>query len=291
MSRPTKIGLIQMSMQDNTEANLKKAEAMIGDAAAKGAEIVALPELFAESYFCQMPKDEGAFHRAEPMPGPKSERLSKAAATYKIVLIGGSIFEKAGDAKFYNTSCLYGPDGKLIGSYRKTHLPHDPDFYEQDYFSPGDTGVEVHDTPFGKIAVLICYDQWFPEFARIAALKGAELIVYPTAIATADNVPLVSPEIPENWEEMWRAVQVGHAAANNIYVAALNRVGTEGKMHFWGGSFVANPGGVVIAKADDREQVLLATLDLDYVKDMQKSWRFIAERRPEMYGGIMKNMS
>lgn len=281
------IGLVQMSMEDSAEKNLEKALAMIGEAARKRAKIVVLPELFMGPYFCISENDQSAFNRAETIPGPTSEALGKIAAEHQIVLIGGSIFEKTSAGKRFNTSCVFGPDGKLTGTYRKTHIPHDPGFYEQDYFEPGDTGICVHDTPFGKICVLICYDQWFPEAARIATLKGAELIVYPTAIGNADTPP-VDPAIPENWEEMWQAVQVGHAAANCVYIAAVNRVGDEGDTHFFGGSFVADPNARLLTKADGTEQVVLAEIDLSYPKKMQESWRFLKERRPEMYGEIIK---
>lgn len=282
-----KVALIQMGMVSDHKKNLGKALEMIGEAAKKGANIVCLPELFSGLYFCQKEHDDGAFNEAETIPGPTTQVLSEVAKKNGIVLVGGSIFEKASE-KFYNTAMVFGPDGKLLGTYRKTHIPHDPDFFEQNYFSAGDTGIKVFETPFGKICVLICYDQWFPEAARIATLHGAELIVYPTAIGTGDDISPVDPNIPEDWEEMWRSAQVGHAAVNNVYVAALNRVGTEGKMHFWGGSFIANPGGKILAKADDSEQILIADCDFSYVKKMQDSWRFLKERRPDMYGDITK---
>lgn len=284
-----KVALIQMGMVSDQKKNLEKAMKMIGEAVKKGANIVCLPELFLELYFCQKEHDESAFTRAEPIPGPTTQVLSETAKKHKIVLVGGSIFEKA-SGKYYNTAPVFGPDGKLMGTYRKTHIPHDPDFFEQNYFSPGDTGIKVFETPFGKICVLICYDQWFPEMARMATLHGAELIVYPTAIGTGSDIPPVDPNIPEDWEGMWRAAQVGHAAVNNVYVAALNRIGREGKMHFWGGSFIANPGGMILAKADDSGQILIADCDFSYVKKMQESWRFLQERRPELYGDITKRI-
>ncbi len=277
-----------MSMQDSAEKNLAKALAMIRGAARGRAKIVVLPELFMDPYFCISENDQSAFKRAETIPGPTSEALGKIATEQQIVLIGGSIFEKTSEGKYFNTSCVFGPDGILLGTYRKAHIPHDPGFFEQDYFSPGDTGIRVHDTPFGKICVLICYDQWFPEAARIAALQGAELIVYPTAIGNTDTPP-VDPAIPENWEAMWRAAQVGHAAANCVYVAAVNRVGDEGSTHFYGGSFIADPNARLLARADDTEQVILAEIDLSYPKKMQESWRFLKERRPELYGDLVKN--
>lgn len=286
-NRIVTLGLIQMSMTDSKEQNLKKAVRMVEQAAAKGAKIVVLPELFATLYFCQTPKEEKFFALAESIPGPTSNALSALAKKLKIVLVGGSIYEIE-SGKRYNTSCIFGPDGETIGTYRKAHIPHDPGFYEQDYFGSGNEVINVHKTPYGNIAVGICYDQWFPEYARIAALKGAELIVYPTAIGKPDIVPPVDPGIPEDWETMWRSVQVGHAAANCIYVAAVNRVGNEGSTHFYGGSFVADPNARLLKKADDSEQVVLVEIDLSYPKKMQTAWRFLEERRPDLYGDITR---
>lgn len=287
MNAPVTLGLVQMSMTDSKEANLKKAMEMTEEAAKKGAKIVVLPELFATLYFCQTPKDVSFFNLAESIPGSTSKALSELAKKLKIVLVGGSIYEIA-DGKRYNTSCVFGPDGKAIGTYRKSHIPHDPGFYEQDYFGSGNEVINVHKTPYGNVAVGICYDQWFPEYARIATLKGADLIVYPTAIGNAD-VPPVDPKIPEDWEMMWRSVQVGHAAANCIYVAAVNRVGNEGSTHFYGGSFIADPNARLLKKADDSEQIVLAEIDLSYRKKMQEAWRFLEERRPDLYGEITKS--
>lgn len=279
------LGLVQMSMTDKREENLKKATAMVRDATKKGAKIVVLPELFLGPYFCITPKDTKEFSRAETIPGSSSMALAELAKELNIVLVAGSIYEEEG-GHHYNTACIFGPDGEILGTYRKGHIPHDEGFYEQDYFGSGNKTIAVHETPFGKIAVGICYDQWFPEFARIATLKGAELIVYPTAIGNAD-VPPVDPAIPEDWETMWRSVQVGHAVANCVYVAAVNRVGNEGTTHFYGGSFIADPNARLLAKGDDTEQVLFAEIDLSYPKKMQESWRFLKERRPDLYGDIL----
>lgn len=280
------VGLIQMSMADTAEENLHKASLMTRDAVKKGAKVVVLPELFLGPYFCIVPKNTKEFARAETIPGTSSQALSELAKELKIILVAGSIYEEK-NGKCYNTSCIFGPDGVMLGTYRKAHIPHDPGFYEQDYFGSGNEAITVHDTPVGKIAVGICYDQWFPEFARIATLKGAELIVYPTAIGNAD-VPPVDPEIPEDWETMWRSVQVGHAAANCVYIAGVNRVGTEGSTHFYGGSFIADPNARLLAKTDDTEQVVLAEIDLSYPKKMQEAWRFLEERRPDLYQEITK---
>lgn len=277
-----------MSMADNKDENLRKAAGLIERAAEQGADIVVLPELFATPYFCRVAKDRAAMNLAEPVPGPTTAVLGRLAAQRRIHIAGGSIFEKAASGKFFNTACIFGPDGAMLGCYRKSHIPHDPGFYEQDYFAPGDSGVLVHETALGKIAVLICYDQWFPEAARIAALKGAELIIYPTAIGRPQNLESVSEGSAEDWQRMWRAVQVGHAAANCVHVTAVNRVGTEAETAFWGGSFIAGPGAEILAQADDREQIVLAACDLARARSMQESWRFFAERRPEMYGELTR---
>lgn len=285
--RKVTLGLVQMSMEEAPQANLAKATAMIREATAKGAKIIALPELFLGPYFCSDEKNPSALERAEPIPGTTTEALGALAAECKIILIGGSIFEKASDGQCFNTACIFGPDGRMFGQYRKLHIPHDPGFYEQNYFDSGHQPISVHRTPYGDIAVGVCYDQWFPEFARIAALKGAELIVYPTAIGNIDTAP-VDPAIPENWEAMWRAAQVGHAVSNCMYVAAVNRVGHEGSTHFFGGSFVADPNAGILACGDDTEQVLIAECDLAYPKKMQEAWRFLQERKPEMYGDLIE---
>lgn len=285
-SRKVTIGLVQMSMTDSRDENLLKATTMTEEAAKKGAKIVVLPELFLGPYFCIHEKKKEEFARTETIPGPSTEALGALAKRLEIVLVAGSIYEES-EGKRYNTACVFGPDGEMIGSYRKAHIPHDPGFYEQDYFGSGDAVINVHDTPYGRVAVGICYDQWFPEFARIAALKGAELLIYPTAIGNAD-VPRVDESIPEDWETMWRSAQVGHAPANCVYVAAVNRVGEEGSTHFFGGSFVADPNARILCKGDDTEQVLTAEIDLAYPKKMQESWRFLKERRPDLYGDLTK---
>lgn len=280
------LGLVQMSMSDSAEVNLSKAETMISEAARGSAKIVVLPELFAGPYFCQVPKSKEAFQRAEPVPGNITDRLAAIAKKIQIVLIGGSTFEKTDDGKYFNTSSVFGPDGKTIGTYRKAHIPHDPGFYEQDYFESGNQPIAVHETPYGAVAVGICYDQWYPEFARIAALNGADLIVYPTAIGTRKDIEPVDPKIPENWEQKWRMSQVGYAGTNCVYVAAVNRVGDEEGTHFFGGSFVADPNTNLLVKGDDTEQVLLAEVDLSYPKKSQEAWRFFPERLPHLYGDL-----
>jgi N-carbamoylputrescine amidase len=285
-NREVIIALVQMRCDSAPADNLAKALDRVGIAAERGAQIVALPELFCSRYFCQRPEDDSAFGLAEPIPGKTSQALSEAARRHGIVLIGGSLFEKSPDGRYFNTAPVFGPDGDLIGTYRKTHIPEDILYHEQHYFAPGDTGVRVFETPVGKIAVLICYDQWYPEAARLAALAGAELIVYPTAIGDIDEA--VETNISGNWQNLWRNVQLGHAAANSVFVAALNRVGREDAITFWGGSFIADPSSRVLAEGGVGEQILLATCDLDRVRALQQAWRFLTNRRPDAYGGLTR---
>jgi predicted amidohydrolase len=207
------------------------------------------------------------------VPGPTTEALARAARDHAIVLVGGSLFEKA-------------PDGATLGTYRKTHIPEDILYHEQHYFAPGDTGVCVFAGPAGRVAPLICYDQWYPEVARLATLQGAEVLIYPTAIGVIDEA--VEANITGDWEQMWRGAQVGHAAANNVFVAAVNRVGREGAITFWGGSFVADPSGALLARAGAGEEVLVADCDLERVAALQEAWRFLANRRPEVYGPLAR---
>ncbi len=278
------VALIQIRCDGPPADNLAKAIDRIGQAARQGAQIVALPELFCSRYFCQRPDDASAFALAESIPGPTTETLAQAARKLGIVLIGGSIFEKSTDGRYYNTAPVFGPDGALLGTYRKTHIPEDILYHEQHYFAPGDTGIPVFATPYGKIAVLICYDQWYPEAARLAALAGAEMIFYPTAIGDIDES--VEQNITGNWQQLWRNVQLGHAGANGIFVAALNRVGREDAITFWGGSFIADPSTKILAEAGVGEQILLASCDLSRVRKMQEAWRFLANRRPACYAKL-----
>ena len=280
--RKVKIGLIQMSMDSDAQANLQKAEKMIGDAVTKGAQIVCLPELFLSPYFCQKKDDKSAFLTAEQMPdGPTTKALSAIAKKHKIVLVGGSIFEKSPEGKFFNTTPVFDTDGTLLGTYRNTHIPEDILYHEKHYFAPGDTGIQVFETKFGKICPLICYDQWYPEAARIAVLKGAEILFYPTAIGLVDAQ--VEENITGDWELMWRNAQLGHAATNCVYVCSLNRVGREDRITFWGGSFITGPNSAILAKAGDQEQVIVAECDLNRVKALQDCWMFLKNRRPEAY--------
>jgi N-carbamoylputrescine amidase len=266
--------------------NLSRALESIAESARAGANLVVLPELFLGPYFCQRRDDPTARDLSESVPGPTTQALSSAARQYRVALVGGSIYEKSADGRFFNTTAVFNPDGSLAGAYRKTHIPEDILYHEQHYFAPGDTGVRVVDTPAGKVAPLICYDQWYPEAARIATLQGAEILAYPTAIGMIDQA--VEENITGDWEQMWRSAQVGHAAVNNVFVAAVNRVGREGAITFWGGSFVAGPDGTVLARGGAKEEIILASCALGRVAALQAAWRFLPNRRPEMYGKLIE---
>lgn len=284
--RKVTLGLLQMRCDGTRDANLARAVRTIAAAAEKGTQLIVLPELFLGPYFCQRPDDRAAFALAEPVPGPTTAVLAQTARDHGVVLVGGSIFERGADGCHYNTTAVIDADGRLLGVYRKTHIPEDILYHEQHYFTPGDTGVRVFETAVGKVAPLICYDQWYPEAARIAALRGAEIIVYPTAIGVIDDA--VETNITGDWEQMWRGAQVGHAAVNNVYVAAVNRVGREGHITFWGGSFVADPSGALLAKAGAGEETVVAECDLARVPALQKAWRFLDNRRPGVYGALTR---
>ncbi len=280
-----KIGLVQMKMSASADANLQKALSMIAKAASKGAQIVCLPELFTAPYFAQSPKaKKEAETYAETIPGSTTDSLSSAAKENRVILIGGSIYEKdAKTGKLYNTSCIFGENGKMLGKYRKVHIPHDECFFEQDYFEKGDLGFKTFGTKLGKIAPLICYDQWFPEAARSVALSGADIIFYPTAIATVRGVE----QAEGNWQQAWENVMRGHAIANGVIVAAVNRCGSEGKMDFWGGSFICDAFGKTLARAGSKEEVVIAKVALEHSKMVREGWRFFHNRRPGEYGKLV----
>lgn len=280
MTREVVLGLIQMRMSSSVEANLRKAVEKIKEAASKGAQVVCLPELFNSLYF---PQEEKANAFSEEIPGKVSEALSKAAKENKVVVVGGSIFERSG-GKFFNTSMVFDENGKLLGKYRKMHIPQDDKFFEQNYFAQGDLGFQVFDTRFGKISVLICFDQWFPEAARVCALKGAEIIFYPTAIGRVDGIE----QVEGDWREAWTDVQRGHAIANNLVVAGVNRVGREGCIDFWGSSFVSDAFGKIVVRGSEKEEVVIAKVDLSHGKDIREGWRFLHNRRPEAYKKIVE---
>ncbi len=279
-----KIGLIQTKARRNVDENLDKTARSIKQAAKKGAEIVCLEELFAYRYFAQT-KDDKFFDIAEPVPGRLSQFLSDCARSNRVTLIGGSIYEKGRDEKFYNASLIYGSNGALLGKYRKMHIPHDPNYYEQYYFAPGDLGYVQVKTGKTVVAPLICYDQWYPEAARINTIRGAEIIFYPTAIGWFKELKRDEPFSAERWENAMRA----HASLNGVFVAAVNRVGREGELRFWGGSFVADPFGEVVARASrSQEEVLVASIDLSRIRKSQEGWRFLQNRRPQSYADLVR---
>ncbi len=279
-----KVGLIQMKVSDDFEENLEKTARYIKKAARKGAEIVCLQELFAYRYFAQT-EDDRFFALAEPVPGRLSRFLADCASSNRVLLIGGSIYEKGDDGKFYNTSLIFDAAGSLAGKYRKMHIPHDPNYFEQHYFSAGDIGYVQVNAGDAVIAPLICYDQWYPEAARINTIQGAQIIFYPTAIGWFRELKRDEPFSARRWEDAMRA----HASLNGIFTAAVNRVGREGDLRFWGGSFVADPFGEVIARASrSKEEVLMASLDLRRIRASQDGWRFLHNRRPQSYTDLVR---
>jgi len=276
------LALVQMSCEQKPDANLKKAIARIGDAAKQGAQIVCLQELFRSQYFCQT-EDIQLFKLAENIPGPSTEALGKVARQKKVVIIA-SLFEKRAAGVYHNTAVIIDASGKIAGKYRKMHIPDDPLYYEKFYFTPGDLGFQTHNTAYGKVGALVCWDQWFPEAARLTALSGAQFIFYPTAIGW---LPDEKPEVNEAQHSAWETIQRAHAIANGVYVVVVNRVGHEGKLTFWGQSFVADPFGRVIAKASAaKEELLIVECDLSKIDETRQNWPFLRDRRIEAYGGL-----
>jgi N-carbamoylputrescine amidase len=276
------LGLIQMSAGDNPIANLSRATERIKAAAKKGARIVCLQELFRSRYFCQS-EDQRNFKLAESIPGPTTDHLSALAKERKIVIVA-SLFERRSAGIYHNTAVVIDADGSLAGTYRKMHIPDDPLYYEKFYFTPGDLGFPSFQTRYAKVAALVCWDQWFPEGARLAALSGAEIILYPTAIGWIPREPRA---VALNQRNAWELIQRSHAVANGVYVASVNRVGREGKIKFWGCSFVAGPFGEIVAQAaGDREEVLIAKCDLAKIAATRQSWPFLRDRRIDAYGSL-----
>ena len=275
-----------MSCGSNAADNLKKAIARIGEAAKKGAQIVCLQELFRSQYFCQT-EDIELFKLAETIPGPTTEALGKVARKHKLVILA-SLFEKRMAGVYHNTAVIIDERGKIAGKYRKMHIPDDPLYYEKFYFTPGDLGFQTHDTTFAKIGALVCWDQWFPEAARLTALSGSEFIFYPTAIGW---LPDEDEEMNQAQHSAWETIQRAHAIANGVYVVVVNRVGREGKLTFWGQSFVADPFGRIIAKASsDKEEVLVVDCDLDKIEETRQNWPFFRDRRIDFYAPLSSRM-
>jgi N-carbamoylputrescine amidase len=282
MARITRLGLIQGRDHGSRESNLQQTIAAIHSAAAAGAQVVITQELFLTPYFCVV-QDTACFDLAEAIPGPTTEQLCKVAAEAGVVLVA-SLFERAAAGVYFNTAVVIDADGSLLGRYRKMHIPQDPGFEEKFYFTPGDLGFRVWPTRFGALGVLICWDQWFPEAARMATLAGAEILIYPTAIGW---LPEEKAELGSAQHTAWETVQRGHAVANGCYVAAVNRVGTEGETEFWGQSFVADPYGQIIQRAPiDAETNLLVDCDLDALESVRRIWPFLRDRRIDAYAGL-----
>ena len=279
-----KLGLVQMSCTANKDENLKKAIMGVEDAARHGAQIVCLQELFMSLYFCDEENYEN-FKLAEAVPGPSTDALSKIAVQNNVVIIA-SLFEKRTQGIYHNTTAVIDADGKYLGKYRKMHIPDDPSYYEKFYFTPGDLGYRVFKTKFANVGVLICWDQWYPEAARITALMGAEVLFYPTAIGWA-----TSQDESTNQEQYnaWQTIQRSHAVANGIHVVSVNRVGLEqgGNMKFWGGSFICNPFGTILVKGShDREETIVHEIDTEKTDSYRTHWPFLRDRRIDSYQPI-----
>jgi N-carbamoylputrescine amidase len=288
MTATFRVGLVQMRMSEDPADNLARAIARIGEAADRGAALVCLPELFRTPYFCQR-EDAALFDLAEPIPGPTTGAVAEAARRHGVVVVA-SLFERRAPGIAHNTAIVVDADGSLAGVYRKMHIPDDPGYYEKYYFTPGDLGFKVVDTRAGRIGVLVCWDQWFPEAARLTALAGAEIICYPTAIGWH---PAEKHAEGEAQRDAWRTVQRGHAIANGVYVAAVNRVGHErpdpsaAGLEFWGTTFCCDPQGVLLAEAGTRdEEVLVVEVDRARLEAVRRNWPFLRDRRIDAYGGL-----
>jgi N-carbamoylputrescine amidase len=285
-----RIGLVQMACSKDPNENLAKAEWRIREAAGKGAQIVCVQELFRSQYFCQR-EDAALFDLAEPVPGPTTERFARLARELEVALIG-SVFERRAAGVYHNTALVVDADGALLGIYRKMHIPDDPGYYEKYYFTPGDLGFPCFDTRFARVAPLVCWDQWYPEAARLAALAGAQVLFYPTAIGWH---PAEKSRGGAAEHDAWRTIQRSHAIANGLYVATVNRVGYEGPpetgLEFWGGSFVADPFGQVLAEAShDGEETLIVECDPRRIEEVRRNWPFLRDRRIDAYAGITSRM-
>ncbi len=288
-SPPTryKIGLVQMAMSADPDANLRGALGKVAEAAAAGARLVCLPELFRSQYFAQR-EDPALFDLAEPVPGPSTAALGKAARQAGVVVIA-PLFERRAPGLYHNTAAVIDADGRVVGIYRKMHIPDDPAYYEKFYFAPGDLGFRAFDTRVGRIGTLVCWDQWYPEAARLTALQGAGVLFYPTAIGwhPAEKATHGAAQL-----DAWRTIQRSHAIANGCYVAAVNRVGSERPaggdgLEFWGSSFLADPLGAVVAEAPpDREAVVIGEVDLAQIETVRRGWPFLRDRRIDAYGGL-----
>jgi N-carbamoylputrescine amidase len=285
------LGLLQMKVGPKPDENLKRAVKAAEDAAKKGAQIICTPELFRSHYFCQN-EDHANFKLAETIPGPSTDALSKVAKKHNVVIIA-SLFEKRAAGVYHNTAAMIDADGSLLGIYRKMHIPDDPLFYEKFYFTPGDLGFIAWKTKKAKIGTLVCWDQWYPEAARLTAMQGAEILFYPTAIGWH---PKEKAEYGEDQHSAWEVIQRSHAVANGCFVAVTNRIGLEQPIggdgiEFWGQSFVANPSGRILQKAGiDKEETLIVPCDLDKVDVTRTHWPFLRDRRIDAYGDLTRRL-
>jgi N-carbamoylputrescine amidase len=293
--RKYKVGLVQMSMGADPEANFTSAAGHIREAARQGANIVCLPELFRTQYFCQR-EELALFDLSEEIPGPSTKKLGEVAREAGVAIVA-SLFERRAPGLYHNTAVTLGVDGEIAGVYRKMHIPDDPLYYEKYYFTPGDLGFQAVDLHVGRVGTLVCWDQWYPEGARLTALQGAEVLFYPTAIGWH---PAEKEEFGVAQYDAWQTIQRSHAIANGVYVAGVNRVGLEHGdilgnrvdgpgLQFWGGSFLADPFGRVIAKAShEREEILIGEVDLGLIEETRRNWPFLRDRRIDAYGPISR---
>ena len=282
MNKTLIIALVQQACAGTREANLAESAKQIRLAQAQGAQLVLLPELHLGPYFCQV-EDTDNFDLAETIPGPGTETLSKVARECNVVIIA-SLFEKRAQGLYHNSAAVIDADGSLLGIYRKMHIPDDPSFYEKFYFTPGDLGFKTFNTRYGRIGVLICWDQWYPEAARLTALQGADILFYPTAIGWSLGE---KAEIRKCQHDAWQTIQRSHAIANGVFVASVNRVGTEGNLEFWGASFVCDPFGEVLQLAShSKEEIHIVPVDLKEVDNTRRHWPFMRDRRIDAYGSI-----
>ena len=276
------VGLVQMACSPDANKNLENAVDFIRAASKQGAQIICLPELFLTQYFCQT-EDPKNFYLAEPLPGPTSTTLSKLAKELQVVLIV-PLFERRTQGIYHNTAIVIDADGSIAGSYRKMHIPDDPCFFEKFYFTPGDTGFKSFSTRYGKVGVLICWDQWFPEAARLIALSGAQFLFYPTAIGYQDE----DANFSEQHISAWKTIQKSHAISNGVFLGSVNRVGRESNLTFWGRSFICNPFGNVIGQAKDTPKVVIAKCPLSEIEITRQNWPFFRDRRVDAYEGLSK---
>jgi N-carbamoylputrescine amidase len=278
-----KTGLVQMSCTADKQANIEKSITLIREAAAKGAQIICLQELFATEYFCRE-ENYDYFSLAEPVPGPTTKRFGELAAELNVVLLV-SLFEKRSRGIYHNTLAVIDADGTFLGKYRKNHIPDDPGYYEKFYFTPGDTGYSVFNTKYARIGGLICWDQWYPEAARITSLMGAEILFFPTAIGWAQSQP---EALNQQQYSAWQTMQRAHAIANGVFVVSVNRTGPEHDMNFWGGSFISDPYGEVLFQAThDKEEIHVEELHLEKIDEVRVHWPFLRDRRIDSYAPIL----